>query len=123
MSTGILLFVAILFLAMGGYGLVAPAALVRPFGIELPSSSARTEVRAVYGGFGVAVVAVLVLAALDLGGIRAGAATAVAAALLGMAGGRLAARVIEAPTAFYPVWFYLWVELIIAGLLLGAAWA
>ncbi|MFF5258786.1 hypothetical protein ACFY4C_07555 [Actinomadura viridis] len=34
------------------------------------------------------------------------------AALLGMAFGRLAARVVERPSAFYPSWFYFWVELL-----------
>lgn len=123
MSTAVILLAAVLFLAMGVYGLVAPAALVRPFRIALDGADARAEVRAVYGGFGVAIAVVLAVAGLDLGGIRVGAVTAVAAALLGMAGGRLAARVAEAPRAFYPVWFYLCVELLAAALLLLAVWA
>lgn len=122
MSSAIILTVAALFLGMGGYGLVAPAALIRPFGIALGSAEARAEVRAVYGGFGIAVALVLAVAGLDFGDIRAGAVTTVAAALLGMAGGRLAARFADAPRAFYPIWFYFWVEIAGAGVLLLAVW-
>lgn len=123
MRSAIILAVAALFLAMGVYGLVAPSALIRPFGIVLPSAEARAEVRAVYGGFGVAIALVLVIAGLGFADIRTGAVTTVAAALFGMAGGRLAARVAEAPRAFYPTWFYFWVETVGAGLLLLAVWA
>lgn len=123
MSTVIILCVALLFLGMGGYGLLAPAKLVRPFGIAVTGIAGRTEVRAVYGGFGIAIAAVLVVAALDLGNLRVGAATAVAIALLGMAGGRLVSRMIEASSNFYPVWFYFWIEIVAAGLLLVAVLA
>jgi hypothetical protein len=122
-SSAVIIAVSALFLAMGGYGLFAPTALIRPFGITLPSADARAEVRAVYGGFGVAVALVLIIAGFDLGGVRVGAVTAVAAALLGMAGGRLVARLVEVPRSFYPVWFYFWVEIAGAGALLLAAWA
>jgi hypothetical protein len=43
------------------------------------------------------------------------------AALLGMAFGRLVARAVERPTAFYPSWFYFWVETLGGSLLLVAA--
>lgn len=120
MSTAAILFVAVLFLLMGGYGLLLPSALVRPFGMTLPTAAARAEVRAVYGGFGVAVAVVLTLSGLDVGDLRTGAVTAVAAALLGLAAGRLAARVAEPVPGFYPVWFYFWVEVIGACVLLLA---
>ncbi|WP_280366054.1 DUF4345 family protein [Nocardia abscessus] len=45
--------VGVFFLGMGAYALAAPAALIRPFGVRLTEPSARYEVRAVYGGFGV----------------------------------------------------------------------
>ena len=119
MARAVVLAVAALFLGMGGYGLVAPAALIRPFGVGLPGPEARTEIRAVYGGFGVAMAAVLTVAAVRPGPAATGAVTAVAAALLGMAGGRLLARLAEAPVAFYPSWFYFWVELVAGGALLA----
>src|SRR5215217_3474170 len=79
------------FLGMGGYALAAPAALVRPFGITLGESASRSEVRAVYGGFGLAIAAVLAYAAVADGDLRKGILVTVGAALAGMAFGRLAA--------------------------------
>ena len=121
MADVVIVFVAVFFLGMGVYGLAAPAALIKPFRIVLDSAEARTEIRAVYGGFGVAIAGLLALALTDAGGIRRGALVAVAAALLGMAFGRLVARAVERPTAFYPSWFYFWVELLGGGLLLVTA--
>lgn len=108
---------AVFFGGMGLLGLLAPARLVRPFGVEVVTAEGRTEVRAVYGGFGVAIAGLLVVAFLDGDGIRQGAVVAVAVALAGMAAGRLVGRVFDRPSAFYPIWFYFWVELIAAGLL------
>lgn len=42
--------VAVFFAGMGGYALVAPSRLIAPFDIALNSVTARSEVRAVYGG-------------------------------------------------------------------------
>ena len=120
MTTAIIVVLAVFFLGMGAWGLTAPASLVRSFGIVLPGPDARAEVRAVYGGFGVAVAAVLVLGALQPG-LRTGVAITVGAALLGMAGGRVVARLFEAPSGFYPSSFYGLVEVVGAALLLVAA--
>jgi hypothetical protein len=109
--------VGVFFLGMGLLGLVAPRRLIRPFGITLDSATARTEVRAVYGGFGVAIAVLLGFAAFDVGGIQRGVAIAVAVALAGMAFGRLVARFAERPERFYPSWLYFWVELVMAALL------
>ncbi|MFB7930913.1 DUF4345 family protein [Streptomyces sp. NPDC056039] len=117
LCTGI---VALFFLGMGLFGLVAPRALIRPFGIELSVPEARAEVRAVYGGFGVAVGALLAWAVLGgSGGVRSGVVLTVAVSLAGMAFGRLVARVVERPSAFYPSWFYFWVETVGAVVLVG----
>src|ERR1700752_4403199 len=59
--------IAVFFLGMGLYALAAPAALVRPIGITLGESASRSEVRAVYGGFGLAIARVLGYAALPEG--------------------------------------------------------
>jgi hypothetical protein len=101
MATVVTVVVAVFFLGMGGYGLLAPATLIRPFGMVADSAEARAEVRAVYGGFGVGIAVLLALALADVGGIRRGAVVAAAVALLGMAFGRLAAHVVERPSAFY----------------------
>jgi hypothetical protein len=110
---------AVFFAGMGLYGLAAPQSLVAPFRIELAAGAARTEVRAVYGGFGIGIAALLAVAALDPAA-HGGVLLAVAAALYGMAGGRLAGRFFDRPDAFYPVWFYFWVEVVAATALLIA---
>ncbi|MEU2031336.1 DUF4345 family protein [Nocardia amamiensis] len=102
--------IGVCFLGMGGYALGAPAALIRPFGVQLTATPARYEVRAVYGGFGVAMAAVLAVAALDLGSLRSGIMVAVGAALAGMAMGRILSAMLDERTAFYPNWFYFGVE-------------
>ncbi|WP_327142511.1 DUF4345 family protein [Nocardia sp. NBC_01327] len=121
MSAVLIAVVAVFFLLMGGYALAAPAAVVRPFGFRVETAVARSEIRAVYGGFGIAVAALLVAAAANVGGIRTGAVLAVAAALGGMAAGRIVSRVVDRAVGFYPVWFYCGVELVAAGLLCAAA--
>ena len=64
MSTAAITVMAVFFLGMGIFGLAAPRALVAPFGIALGGAgTANSEVRAVYGGFGVAVAVLLALAA------------------------------------------------------------
>ncbi|WP_435280701.1 DUF4345 domain-containing protein [Streptomyces koelreuteriae] len=114
--------VALFFLGMGLFGLVAPRALIRPFGIELSVPEARAEVRAVYGGFGVAVSALLTWAVFSgSGDLRSGVVLTVAVSLAGMAFGRLVARAVERPSAFYPSWFYFWVEAVGAVVLVGCA--
>jgi hypothetical protein len=119
MVNSVLAAIAVLFLGMGISALIAPTAVVRPFGVALSNSDAPAEVRAVYGGFGVAIAVLLGAAAVDVDGLRPGAVWAVAVALAGMAFGRLVARLVERPTAFYPVWFYFWVEVVVAAVLVG----
>jgi hypothetical protein len=110
--------VALFFLGMGFLGLIAPTVLIRPFGIELTAPEARAEVRAVYGGFGVATGSLLGWVAVDASGeLQRGIVLAVAVALAGMALGRLVARAVERPSAFCPAWLYFWVEVVGAGLL------
>ena len=121
-ATAVVVMVGVFFLGMGLYGLAMPAALIRPFGIALPDPTARAEVRAVYGVFGVAIAGVLAWAVTGTAA-REGILIAVAVALLGMAFGRLVAGVIDTPKSFYPNWLYLLVELVLAGALLWAAHA
>ncbi|SFB16035.1 protein of unknown function [Amycolatopsis marina] len=120
MANVVIIAVGVFFLAMGVYALTAPAALARPFRIVVEEPESRSEIRAVYGGFGIAVAVVLVLAVFDVAGIRAGVVVTVAAALAGMAFGRLVSRFLDRPTSFYPVWFYFWVEVVAAGVLVIA---
>jgi hypothetical protein len=110
--------IAVFFLGMGVFALAAPAALVRPFGTTLGGDASRSEVRAVYGGFGLAIAAVLAYAAVADGDLRKGIVITVGAALAGMAFGRLAAAVLGDRTSFYPNWFYFLVEGVAAAMLL-----
>lgn len=119
MTTAVIIVAGVFFLGMGVYALVAPSALARPFRIVVDTVESRSEIRAVYGGFGVAVAVVLGVAAIDVGGVRTGAVTAVAAALAGMALGRLLSRAADGATPWYPIWFYFWVETTGAVLLFG----
>jgi hypothetical protein len=120
-DTAVLAVMGVFFLGMGMYALAAPAMLVRPFGITLEQSTSRSEVRAVYGGFGLAMAAVLAYAAVDVGPHRTGILLAVGMALAGMAFGRLVSAVVDGRTPFYPNWFYFGVEAVAAAALLTAA--
>ena len=113
------MIVAIFFGGMGLLALARPERITATFGIPSLTCEGRNEVRAVYGGFGLAVAAMLALApSTPLGdGIRVG----VGIALLGMAGGRLAAALVERPAGFYPCWFYCALEAGMAGILVAAA--
>lgn len=119
MTTAVIVIAAVFFTGMGIFALARPAALIRPFGITLPNPESRAEVRAVYGGFGLAIAGMLALA-LTGHPARDGILMTVAAALGGMAFGRLVSVVIDRPKAFYPNWFYFLVELVGAA---GLWWA
>jgi hypothetical protein len=116
---GLISAVAVFFLGMGLYALVAPASLIRPFGVTLSRPESRAEVRAVYGGFGLAVAGVLVYAALNPS-VGPAILITVAVALAGMAVGRLISAVVDERTAFYPNWFYFLVEVVLAAALVLA---
>ncbi len=118
--TPVIIVAAVFFLGMGIFALVRPEALIRPFGITLAIPESRAEVRAVYGGFGLAIAGMLALAATGHPA-REGILITVAAALAGMAFGRLVSGVVDRPKAFYPNWFYFLVEVIGAAALLWAA--
>jgi hypothetical protein len=113
----VIVVIGVFFAGMGVYALVAPTAIIRPFGTTLGGAAARSEIRAVYGGFGLAIAGVLAYAAVQGGDIRKGILITVSAALAGMAFGRVVSAVIDERTAFYPNWFYCLVEAIAAAAL------
>jgi uncharacterized membrane protein YeaQ/YmgE (transglycosylase-associated protein family) len=119
-TTVVIVLAAAFFLGMGIFALARPAALIRPFGITLPIAESRAEVRAVYGGFGLAIAGMLVLA-LTGHPAREGILMTVAAALGGMAFGRLVSGLVDRPKDFYPNWFYFLVEIAGAAALWWAA--
>jgi hypothetical protein len=120
-AVAVIVVIAVFFLGMGIYALAAPAALVRPFGISLAQPTSRSEVRAVYGGFGLAIAAVLAYAAWQPGEARTGIVITVGAALVGMAFGRIVSAVVDSRTSFYPNWFYCLVEIVAAAALFAFA--
>ncbi|MFB1296469.1 DUF4345 domain-containing protein [Mycobacterium sp. pW049] len=119
MVAAVIVSAAMFFAGMGIYAFAAPGRLVAPFGVTLGSATARSEVRAVYGGFGLAVAVVLLLALADPT-LRRGIVVTVAAALAGMASGRLMSAV-DGRTPFYPNWFYFLVETAAAAALFAVA--
>src|SRR5262245_44384246 len=98
---------------MGLVALAAPEAVSRTFGTLTLTPDGRNEVRAVYGGFGLAVAAMLAGGLYDPE-LRKGVFLTIAGSLAGMAAGRVIAAVIERPATFYPSWLYCGVELTMA---------
>ncbi|TQR88078.1 DUF4345 domain-containing protein [Mycobacterium hodleri] len=117
----VIVIVGVFFLGMGLYALAAPAPMLRPFGFTLGTDAQRAEVRAVYGGFGLAIAGVLAYAAVTPGELRSGVLIAVGAALSGMAFGRVASAALGDRTSFYPNWFYCLVEAVAAAALFWTA--
>lgn len=109
---------AVFFLGMGLVALVHPSFIVGIFGIALESPAARGEVRAVYGGFGLAVGGTLVAALVPGASWAHGAAVAVALSLLGMAFGRLVGALVERQPS-YPTWAFVGIELALAASLMA----
>lgn len=121
MAVAVIAVVGVFFFGMGVYGLVAPAALVKPFAITLGDAQSRSEVRGVYGGFGLAIAGVLALAAIRPDFYRTGIMITVGVALGGMAFGRLVSAIVDSRTPFYPNWFYFGFEAVAAAALITAA--
>ncbi len=119
MSAGILVTgVAGFFLAMGVVALWRPERVAGGFGTPSLTRDGRNEVRAVYGGFGVA-VALLLVASAWLPALRAGVLAAVAVALGGMALGRLVSAWVDGPPGWIP-WLFGALELVLAAALVLA---
>lgn len=122
MTTPIIVIVGVLFFGMGCVALATPAIVPKQFGMtfEGGGDNGRAEIRAVYGGFGLAMAAVLAYALMN-DAVRDGIVLAVGAALAGMAGGRVLSAILGDRTRFYPNWFYFTVEAIGAAALLALA--
>lgn len=112
--------VAAFFAGMGLAALIKPAFIWAPFGVAPTTPAARSEVRAVYGGFGLAIAALLILSDSANTEFRDGVLVAVAVSLVGMAAGRLVSACVEPRTLIGTPGFFLVVELGLAGLTLVA---
>lgn len=104
----IIWIVAIGFAGMGLAALVRPAVIWAPFGVEPTTAESRNEVRAVYGGFGLALAGLMVWASGAAGDVRHGVLLAVAVSLFGMAAGRGISGMLE-PRALWgwPGFFFM----------------
>ena len=111
--------VSIFFAGMGILALAAPERITSIFGTTNLSAAGRNEVRAVYGGFGLAIAGIL-FAAPSLPGVARGVYITVALALAGMAAGRVISAAVERPP-LYPSWFYCAVETAMAIILFATA--
>jgi hypothetical protein len=100
------------------YALVVPRRVLSLFGVDVATVDGRNAVRAVYGGFGVAMCVVLGVA-LRAPGLRDGVLVCAAVALLGMAGGRVVAALVDGRPGVFP-WLFGGVEIVLALVLLGA---
>lgn len=112
-----IIVVGIAFALMGLAAFARPRTLVAVFGLPAETPDARNEVQAVYGGFGLAIAAVL-FATHWRPEFHDGVVVAVAAALAGMALGRVIGAIRERPGRWPVVFFF--VEALGAGFLLTA---
>jgi hypothetical protein len=114
MTIGILINAAF-FMFMGVSALFSPKFVVSFVKFTPETTDARNEVRAVYGGFGVAVSILLIYAAYSPS-LKNGILLAVAVSLLGMAAGRIVSSLIERP-GHWPI-IFIFMESALATLLL-----
>lgn len=105
----------VLFAAMGAALLWQPEYLSRLTNVELTTVESRNEVRAVYGGFGIAMALALIIA-LVWSPLSPGICITIALALMGMAAGRGYSWYLE-PTSSPMIWGFLVGEAVL-GLLL-----
>lgn len=110
----------VFFAGMGVLALVRPGAIPRLFGDEARTAASRTEVRSVYGGFGLAAAAVLVWATQAPASEARGVFIALAIAFAGWAGGRVFGALVERDFRFFPTWFFV-LEEVLLGLCLWMA--
>lgn len=111
------IWAVIFFAGMALLAFVRPRAIPGIFGGEAATAPARTEVRAVYGGFGAVAAAILIAQP----SWAYGATLALAAILAGMAAARTLGGILERDTKLWPTWVMVVVELLWAGALYLAA--
>ena len=111
--------VAALFALMGGLALAWPGRIVALFGISELTADGRNEVRAVYGGLGLAAALALVWGLVNPR-LAPGIFYTMGLLLWGMAAGRVISLLIERRAGFFP-YLFLGVELVGGGALLWAS--
>jgi Domain of unknown function (DUF4345)/Domain of unknown function (DUF4267) len=121
MSPWLVSLPGILFFAgMGLLALARPNLISQMFGVTQSTTESRTEVRSVYGGFGLAMALALLWALRSNDAEARGIFLAIGLAWLGWATGRLLGALMEWPKRFYPTWFFVCLEFLLAALTLWA---
>jgi hypothetical protein len=111
--------VAGFYAALGVVCFAQPERVPAGFGAASPPPAYRNEIRAIYGGFPIALAAVLVWATGASADVREGVLIAAAVSTAGMALARLASAAIERPRSSYP-WLWFCVEVVLVALLVAA---
>jgi Domain of unknown function (DUF4345) len=109
---------AAFYAAIGAAALIEPRRLLRAFGIRADTVDAANEVRAVYGGFPLALAGLLGFAALGGRGAE-GIVLAAAASSFGMAAGRIVSALADRKLGRAPALF-LALEILVGGVLVFA---
>ncbi|MEJ7834459.1 MAG: DUF4345 family protein [Nocardioides sp.] len=110
----LVLLPALFFAGMGALALAMPTLVVDRFGVAVTSIDGRNEIRSVYGGFGLAVAALLVWAALTEGRGQLWIPSVIAVLCFGMAVGRLVSLALDRTSGSAVVWRYVALELALA---------
>ena len=118
LETTFIVSVAIFFFYMGFGALLDPESTLSYFSAGPLGADMRNEVRAVYGGYGVA-ICLLLLATLWMTSIKTGARLAVLVSVGGMAGGRSLSMLVEQPVGDFP-FIILIVEVVLIAMLAAA---
>ena len=106
---------ALFYAALGLVALIRPGQILLGFGIEANGTDARNEIRAVYGGFPLALAAALVIG-LYVPTWRSGILVCAALSTGGMTTGRAISAIIDRRIGRLPLLF-LGIELVIAALI------
>ena len=111
---------AVFFGVMGVLSMYRPEALPDALGSTNQSADERNEVRAVYGGFGIAIAALLIWTLTD-DTHSSGIYLTVSTALIGMAAGRIVDVLVDRERPWiWPTAFFFAAEVAFAAMLFGA---
>jgi hypothetical protein len=111
---------ALFFIGIGVVGLVNPRFMPGLVDIPLASAPGRSEMRAVYGGFGVAVGLLILFGLASSSAWLDGVRLAFGVATAGMAAGRVVGALLERDFRPYPTWVFALIEVAVAGALLAS---
>lgn len=121
MTANVLIYAtALFFLAMGLLGVFRPMQILQMLSVSETSPEMRNEVRAVYGGFGIAIAAALFFTS-RFEELQNGVLLTVALALFGMAAGRIVSLLFERPQGKMP-YLFLIMEFVLGSMVGYAYW-